>query len=184
MTPATRGMIWLLMIAAALGVLAFSAANALWRAGDDARADAARFSAIAENRELAQRDLEAWRDYASSLSAGYISAASAAEAEATLRERIGDIAAEMRAELSSIQSRPAERDDPDGLLRVRVVMTAPQNRLSNVLNEFRASKPATIVEFADIRFASGVRRPGAQSKERPLQLTVDVTALWREGRDG
>ena len=114
-------------------------------------------------------------------------AASAAEAEAALRETIGDAVSEARAELASIQTRPTERGDPPGMLRLRVVLTTPEAQLPRVLAQFSDRAPATLIETAEIRYAAGIRRPGADTArpaDRALQATFDVVALWKDGANG
>ncbi|MEL7487027.1 MAG: type II secretion system protein GspM [Pseudomonadota bacterium] len=187
MTAVQRGCVWIFIgLFAAVSVFA-AASLGLWRAGDETRAAAARYAAIASNKEAAQQDLVQWRVYAEALDAGYLKAASAAEAEAALREKIGDAVAEARAELASIQTRPAERGDPSGMLRLRVVLTTPEAQLPSVLATFSGRAPATLIERAEIRYATGIRRPGsdkARTTARALEATFDVVALWKDGENG
>ncbi len=159
------------------------AASSLWRAGAEEQRKAARYQHLADNRDAAIRDLEEQRASAAMLQRGFIRANSAAQAEALLREEISSRISETGGELSSIQTQPAERDDPAGALRLRVVLTAPQSSLGDVLIELDAGEPVMVVEGAEFRIASGIRRPGAPaaaSSEKPLNLSLDITAFWKE----
>ena len=183
MTSAQRGFLWIAVLTA-IGVMvcAFTASS-LWRAGAKEQRKAARYQHLAGNRDQAMGDLEKMRREATLLQRGYIRANSAAQAEALLREEISKRVSETGGELSSIQTQPAERGDPEGALRLRVVLTTPQSSLGTVLTGLNAGEPLLVTDSSEIRIASGIRRPGASSNnssDKPLNLSLDISAFWKE----
>ncbi len=182
MTSARRGFIWIAAIAGFGLVASFSAASALWRAGAEAAGRAERHRFLAENRETALASLDEWRAYAARLQAGAIAAASPAQAEALLREEIAERARAAGATLSSVQNRLGERGDPANRLRLRIVLTAPQPSLPDVLAAIRGAAPMVVIDASEVRLAGGIRRPGsaAASTQEPLELSLDVSAVWKE----
>lgn len=183
MTSVQRGFL-IIAVGSGLALLILaSAGSALWRAGDASQQKAQRYEFLADHRAETLDDLEKWRNYAKSLQRGYVTAATAAQAEALLREDLSNKISEIGAELSSIESMPAERGDPDGLLRLRVVLTAPEHSLSGVFVGLSDNEPTVVIENAEVKLASGIRRPttdGTLQTAKPLQLSLNVSAFWKE----
>jgi len=182
MTSVQRGFLWLSLIGAILLIALGYGASALWRAGETQQSKALRYQYLAENRTNALSDLDQWRSYATTLQQGYITAASAAQAEALLREELARKISTTGAELASIQTKPAERGDADGVLRLRVVLTTAQSQLTHVLSGLTDNSPVVVVESSQIKIAGGIQRPGTTSPTtaKPLQLSLDISAFWKE----
>jgi len=183
MTSVQRGFIWITLMAAIIFTVTAFAASNLWRASTSEQIKSARYQHLSDNREAALRELEEIQHRATVLRRGYIRAASAAQAEALLREEVSLRISEAGGELASIQTQPAERGDPDGILRLRVVLTTPQPLLGPVLSRFADEEPTIIIEGSEIKIANGIRRPGSVSSEtekKPLNLSLNIAAFWKE----
>ena len=182
-----RGGIYLSLGASVvLGAIALGA-NALWRAGDQAAFETARREAILARGDAASDDLKQWRAYGQTLKRGYFLAPSAAQAEAQLREALTGLISARGGELASIQTKPAERGDADGVLRLRVSLNAQQEALPDLLRGFSDARPIMVIDAVDLQRAGGMRRPGAKTREQDpsLQMALDIIAVWREeGIDG
>lgn len=185
MTNVQRGMGWLALLLGAASAALIGAAFVLWSNGDAALAKAARLKTLAARSEVVLEHRDQLRRNAEGIDGAYVLAASAAQAEAQLREELSHILREAGGEVSSIRTQPRERGDDENLLRLQLVLTAPQSALEGVLGTLALNDPTIAANAADIRLATGIRRPGAASEnEKRLSLTIAVSALWKEAGNG
>lgn len=185
MSSVQRGFFWIFLFGTAICLGLLGGASVLWSAGDGAIQKSNRYTALAARKEAVIEHRDTLRRYHKTTHKAYVAAASAAQAEAALREELSHILREAGGEVSAIRTQPLERRDAQNRLRLQVVLNAPQAALEPILSALAKNDPMIVVDKSDIRIAGGIRRPGAAiSTERYLTISLGVSALWKEAGNG
>ena len=180
-TERERGFVWLALFVIVVCSAVFWSGQSLLQASDKASLEAKKYRALSLRKDEALVELNQWREYAARLNKGYFNAGSAAQGEALFRNAINQSLASVKAEIASIQTKPGERGDPPGLMRLQVRLRTTQDRLASSLQTLSRHEPFVVIEKTEIVLARGISKPSAKrnNADRPLDLKLDVVAKWR-----